>query len=486
MRIPAKFSLEAYLSRQPKSREGGQDLRRYEELADHVRAALDREWDRADDLLKSSRLAREKGAIMGIERDAEDLRERIRMILTRENLLAEPYPSYYPSLTDALFSDLYGLSGIAPWAFGWTEEYRRSSSAKLIGDRLYCLIDGKTVLQPQRISQKRRGQLIHALLLASPRERKETGFHEVYLSSGIRVTIYSGERTKPGQDIIVFRKYLISRPDLASLAALGTFPPEAVPLFRAMCAIGFNVVFAGQVRSGKTTFLQAWQACEDPHLEGVAVATDPETRWDLLMPDVPMMQLVADGKQLSQIEKSLKRSDADYVILEEMRDAASYDLFLAITSLGTMRSKGTIHDSSALNIPYKMAAAIASAGGGSEDSLIARIFSNINYVFELCQLPGDRSQKRLTGIVEFGYDAAEDRVFARRICQRDPASDRWSWSSAMGRDKEAIAAPYPDQLEIMKKTLAALEKASPLKDGGPVYPAYYRGNRAEGKEAPND
>ncbi|MBR0113813.1 MAG: hypothetical protein IJM11_01375, partial [Firmicutes bacterium] len=152
MRIPAKFSLEAYLSRQPKSREGGQDLRRYEELADHVRAALDREWDRADDLLKSSRLAREKGAIMGIERDAEDLRERIRMILTRENLLAEPYPSYYPSLTDALFSDLYGLSGIAPWAFGWTEEYRRSSSAKLIGDRLYCLIDGKTVLQPQRIS----------------------------------------------------------------------------------------------------------------------------------------------------------------------------------------------------------------------------------------------------------------------------------------------------------------------------------------------
>ncbi len=476
MRSPVRFSIEEYLSR---SRLPGQEeeaSRRYEELLEHVRAALDREWDRSDDLLKSSRLALEKGAIMGLEKEAGELSDRIRLILTRENLLSEPYPSCYPSLTDALFSDLYGLSGVAPWAFGWTEEYRRSSSAKLIGDRLYCLIDGRTRLEPQRIGEKRRAQLTHALLLASPRERKESGFHEVYLSNGIRVTIYAGERTKPGQDIIVFRKYLLQRPDLETLAAYGTFPPEAVPLFRAMCAVGFNVVFCGQVRSGKTTFLQAWQSCEDPGLEGVAVATDPETRWDELMPDIPLMQLVADGRQLAQIEKSLKRSDADYVILEEMRDAASYDLFLGITNLGTRRSKGTIHDSAAINIPYKMASAIATEIGGSEEALIAQIFSNINFVFELCQLPGDRSQKRLTGIVEFTYDAAADRVFARRLMSYDAEKNVWRWSSRVGKDKERAASAYPEQLALMKECLARLEKASPLEPEDDVYPAYYRGN----------
>ncbi len=476
-RPAVRFSIEDYLSRPAGSAFDSESAERYAWLLEHVRSALDREWDRSDDLLKSSRLAREKGAIMGIEKDAQELSGRIRLILTRENLLAEPFPSYYPSLTDALFSDLYGLSGVAPWAFGWTEEYRRSSSAKLIGERLYCLIDGRSVLQPQRIEEKRRAQLIHALLLASPRERKESGFHEVYLHNGIRVTIYSGGRTKSGEDIIVFRKYLLQKPDLETLAAYGTFPREALPLFKAMCAAGYNVVFAGQVRSGKTTFLQAWQACEDTGLEGVAVATDPETRWEKLMPKAPLMQLVADGEGLSRIEKSLKRSDADYVILEEMRDAASYNLFLGITNLGTMRSKGTIHDSSALNIPYKMATAIATEIGGSEEALIAQIYSNVNFVFELCQLADDKSKKRLKGIVEFSYDPAENRVSARRICRWDPASDSWSWAGSFGKDKEALAAERPEELEIIRESLSRLHEASPLCEPS-VYPAYYRGNLA--------
>ena len=137
VRPAVKFSIEEDLSRPAGPAFEGESEGRYAGLLEHVRKTLDREWDRSDDLLKSSRLAREKGAIMGIEKDAAELSGRIRLILTRENLLAEPFPSWYPSLTDALFSDLYGLSGVAPWAFGWTEEYRRSSSAKLIGDRLY-------------------------------------------------------------------------------------------------------------------------------------------------------------------------------------------------------------------------------------------------------------------------------------------------------------------------------------------------------------
>ncbi|MCF0150948.1 MAG: Flp pilus assembly complex ATPase component TadA, partial [Firmicutes bacterium] len=339
---------------------------------------------------------------------------------------------YYPDLTEAVFAELYGLSGIAPWAFDWTESYAKSSSAKLIGDRLYCLIDGKSCLQPQRITAKRRAQLIHALLLATPKERKETGFHEVYLHNGIRVTIYSGERSKNGQDVIVFRKYVMKQLSFEALAEKGTFPMEAVPLFRAMCRVGFNVVFAGQVRSGKTTFLQTWQASEDPSLEGVAVATDPETRWEAILPDAPLMQLIADGDDLLAIEKSLKRSDADYVILEEMRDAASYRLFLGITSLGTMRSKGTIHDGSALNIPYKMASAIASQLGGDRQAMIAQLFGSIHFVFELMQLPENKAQKRLKALWEYRYDPAEDRVCAQQLCSYDPKTDSWRWAPAIG------------------------------------------------------
>lgn len=449
----------------------------FTELLEFVRNALDREWELSDDLLKSRRLELEKGAIMGIEKDAETLKDSIRAILTAENLLAEPFPPYYPNLTEALFAELYGLSGIAPWAFDWTDEYKESSSAKLIGDRLYCLIDGRSVLQPQRIPAQRRAQLIHALLLATPKERVETGFHEVYLNNGIRVTIYSGEKSKKDQDIIVFRKYVMKNLSFEALAAKGTFPFEAIPLFKAMCRIGFNVVFAGQVRSGKTTFLQTWQACEDPSLEGVAVATDPETHWEQILPDAPLMQLVADGKDLLQIEKSLKRSDADYVILEEMRDAISYSLFLGITNLGTTRSKGTIHDNSALNIPYKMASAIASELGGDQQAMIAQLFSNIHFVFELCQLPENKAQKRLTGIWEYRYDPREDRVYAIPLCRYHMDRDSWDWAPSVGADKLEFAGAYPNDRQVLAETLEQLSKEHPLADAEPIAPAYYKGGR---------
>ena len=44
--------------------------------------------------------------------------------------------------------------------------------------------------------------------------------------------------------------------------------------FKVMVKIGFNVLFAGQVRSGKTTFMQVWQRYEAKTLEGLAIATD--------------------------------------------------------------------------------------------------------------------------------------------------------------------------------------------------------------------
>lgn len=132
----------------------------------------------------------------------------------------------------------------------------------------------------------------------------------------------------------------------------------------------------GQVRSGKTTFLQVWQRHEYPSLEGLALATDPETPWHKIMPQAPIMQLVADGQRLSSITKSLLRGDNDYILLEEMRDGAAFHLALDITSTGTTRSKGTIHDNDGINVPYKMASKIRQVYGGDSRELIAQVYKN--------------------------------------------------------------------------------------------------------------
>lgn len=472
-----EFCLEEYLQKNMLNTEPQTgNLDRFYQICQIIQTEFDKEWNETDDLAKTRKLEREKRAIMGYEVETRFYKERIQELLSEKKLTESWYPSWYPNLTEGIFAELYGLAGVAPWAYDMTKIYRKSSSAKLIGERLYCLIDGKIQLQPQRISARRREQLKRTLLLATPHERLEYGFHEVYLRNGIRITIYSGSRTKEEQEIMVFRKYVLEELTFDQLVEKETIPREAVDLFRTMIEIGFNVLFTGQVRSGKTTFMQVWQKCESVELEGLAVATDPETPWHMLMPDVPIMQLIAEGEQLEQMTKALLRGDNDYLLMEEMRDAAAFRLIMDMTSTGTTRCKGTVHERDGLNLPYKMASKIREKYGGDEQELIAQVFKNFDYVIELEQMAENKSRKVMKGIVEYQYDMETNRVSCRRICRYDFCRQKWLWNK---NGIEAKASKYQASLPVIRRAeriLHALWEINPMEDEV-IFPAYYKGNQ---------
>lgn len=456
----------------------------FEEACRRTEAVFERDWKDTDEIARMERLELEKRAIMGYEDAAEQYRIRIGEIIKDEGLADAEVPPWYCSLEDGIFHELYGLAGLAPWAYDQKEEYRRSSSAKIIGERLYCLIDGVSVLQPQTMSRRRREQLKRALLLATPRERIESGFHEVYLRNGIRITIYSGERTKEDQDVMVFRKYIMKELTFEEMVRLRTVPDEAVPLFRVMIKLGFNVIFAGPVRSGKTTFMQVWQSYEDPSLEGLAIATDPETPWHKLMPGAPLMQLVADGEQLETITRSLLRGDNDYVLLEEMRDAQAFRLALEITSAGTRRSKATVHTGDPVSLPYTIASRIYSQYGSDMQGTILQIFRNFNYILQFGSDDKDRSKKRLMGIWEYCYDAQTDTPAVYCICKYEN-NDTWKWQCHLGQDKKDAAPTLPYELAEMEEIMKNLERRNPLTEGRVIYPRYYRPAVAENPQRCN-
>ena len=172
----------------------------FEDVCQNVEAELEIRWKSAEETERMLRLEKEKKAIMGYDEEVKEYRQLIGQIIRDKELGDAECPPWYRTLEEGVFNEIYGLAGLAPWAYDETEKYRKSSSAKLIGDRLYCLIDGVAELQPQTIGIRRRQQLKRALLMATPRERLEDGFHEVYLRNGIRITIYSGERTKEGRN----------------------------------------------------------------------------------------------------------------------------------------------------------------------------------------------------------------------------------------------------------------------------------------------
>lgn len=453
---------------------GEEGYQEFYQICSAVEAVFEADWKEADEEGKEKKLEREKRAIIGYEREQSYYKARIEDIVADRGWKEIAFPPWYGNLAEGIFHEVYGLAGLAPWVYDSTADYQASSSAKLIGDRLYCLIGGKSRLQPQRISRPRREQLKRAFLLTAPRQRLEEGFHELYLYNGIRVTIFSGDRTKPGEDIMVFRKYILREFTFDRLAELGTIPTEGVELFPLMVKIGFNILIAGQVRSGKTTFLQVWQSYEDPSLEGLAIATDPETPWHRLMPDAPVMQLTVDGADLEHIGKSLLRGDNDYILLEEMRDAAAYRLALEITSTGTMRSKATIHDSSSVNIPYKMASKIKERYGGELPSIISQVFRNFNYVFEFYQLPENRAEKRLKGISEYRYDPIADQVSVHEICRYDPQKNIWRWKADLMPPSSLDGVGYGKELKKMEEMLKELELRNPIVGNTVIHPHYYR------------
>ena len=470
-----EFCLEEYLQKilQPENGVKFGQMDKYQSICQMVQREFDQEWNETDDFAKHRKLEREKKAIMGFEDETRFYKEKIRGFLEDKKLQDSWFPPWYPDLTEGIFAELYGLAGLAPWVYDMTPEYQASSSAKLIGNKIYCLINGKTQLQPQRINARRREQLKRTLLLATPSERLEYGFHEVYLRNGVRITIYSGNRTKSGQEVMVFRKYTLQNLTFEALAEKGTIPHDAIVLFQMMIKAGFNVLFAGQVRSGKTTFLQIWQSYENPELEGVAVATDPETPWHIIMPDAPIMQIVADGKALEEMTKSLLRGDNDYLLLEEMRDATAFRLALDMTSTGTTRSKGTIHDRDGLNVPYKMASKIREKYGGDEQALIAQVFKSFDYVIELCQMEADKSKKVMTGILEYNYDVKKNLVFCRRICKYDFEHNQWRWNR---NGFSAKKSKYPENYNILQdleNRIFSLWENDPLEDEM-IYPGYYK------------
>lgn len=414
------FYLDKYLMKKGDEKQES-DLS-FEKLCIRIRDDFMRDWEEESGDLKGS-LQLQKKAIIGYQNEVSYFKEKIESLVKEYGATRTLFPPWYETLADAVYHENWGMAGVAQW---FSAAYRDSSSAKIIGERIYFLDGGQMRLMPQRITKERREQLIRAFLLLTPSERLDKDFHEVYLLDGTRITVFGGEMTKGDQDVIIFRRYIIPNYSFEEQAMRGTIPVEAIPLFCAMVETGYNVAFTGAVRTAKTTFLSTWQSYEDPKLEGVIVETDPEIPMHILMPEAPIVQLIADNEKLRRISKNLLRSDADYFILAEARDGNALETAIRIAAKGTKRMKITFHCRDPLNFPYDVAWEIVKATGGDMELTAKRVAISFDYIFHFVQLK-NKSHKRLSGIYELSLDCLSEQINIKQICAYDFQKNLWKW-----------------------------------------------------------
>ena len=160
----------------------------FESVCRMVKQVFDAAWK--DERLNAEAALRiQKRAIIGYEREMSYFLERILRILEETGNSRMRYPEWYSSPELAVYHENWGLCGLAEW---FSPLVRSSSSAKIIGDRVYFMRDGKMQLRPQRISSERRRQMIRSFLLLTPEERLDKDVHEVYLLDGEHdLTLYA-------------------------------------------------------------------------------------------------------------------------------------------------------------------------------------------------------------------------------------------------------------------------------------------------------
>lgn len=417
-------------------------------------------------------LDRQKKAIQGFQEEVSYYKDKIRDIIQKEGFGNCPYPPWYDSLEDAVYHENLGYAGLSEWIEGRSAKLLVSSSAKVIGERIYFLIDGKMVLQPQKISKERRIQLRRALLLATPEKREGDFYHEVYLQDGTRVTIYNEGLAKNGQDCIVFRKFFVQNFTFEEQAKRHTIPLESIPLFKSMVRIGYNIACIGAVKTTKTTFLTTWQSYENPVLEGVMVESDPEIPLHVIMPEAVIMQFVPRDEDLPFVVKKIMRSDADYIIMAEARDGIALNTAVKAANKGTKRVKITFHTTDALDFCYDVADEIVMIQGGDLGTQITKVAKSFHYLFQFIQL-ADKSKKRLKAIWEIRYDLNTRQITMHQLCKYNYEKDDWSWAYHLGEDKVAIGYEEDTEaLHIFKNELKSLALKFPIEGESTYVPSY--------------
>lgn len=416
--------------------------------------------------LSPNDLERQKRAIIGHTEEVEYYKDVINTFLKKNLYFNCDFPEYYSSLSSALYHELWGLAGIAEWYEGKTEKLKNSYSAHIIGEDIFFLIDGKMELMPQKMSASRKHQLKRALLSNDYRVRMDNDVPDIEMVTGERIKIFSENVTRKGKETIIFRKFPVINYTFEKQIELRTYPDGSLEFFKLFAELGYNIVFTGGVGSTKTTQLATWLSYEDRSLCGLVIETRPELPLDIILPDAPVVSLVVDSEdKLMEIRPSIMRSDADYVIMAEARDAYAYDIALKSANIGSRRCKMTAHINSPVDFPHEFASEISRVFGGNIDDIAIRIAKSYDINIHFVSLPHNKNKKRLDGIYVFDYDEEKYSIRVFKICSYNYENDSWSFNNRLSKKMRDIGENQERELFTkFKEELLKLSVEYPMSD----------------------
>jgi len=398
-------------------------------------------------------------AVIGKPEAVQHMRSRIEETIRRNNLPTTTYPSIFPDLETAIFQMVWGVGVLYKW-----DQMPQSEACAIRGRELW--IDeggGEFVRQPEMFESDEEVDRVRKSFLARTKdvivnEKNPTG--EVEREDGTRITMSIQPRSK--DRYIVFRRFTVKETTLEMQASLNTIPEEDVPIFKALSKTMPNTIFAGRVRSAKTTFMKAMIAERPDNMIIGSLEKHFELSLKESFPNRLIYEFEAKEGDLEQTIPTLLRMEHDYLVIGEIRSLET-EAFLMATERGERGAMSTYHLTEVEHVPEQITRHLLDAfPNRAFYNELARVGQNIDLIITM-NAERDRKTKRMTGVTELVWDEEEKKVITNDLIKWSELDKKYYYSAGISDSlKIKMAKENMEDTKELLKLLTERERKSPM------------------------
>ena len=408
---------------------------------------------------KEKRNEIEEAATIGKEKESKIIMSEIEAFLQEKNWIGASYPtSCYDSLVEAVFHEIYRFGVFAKWG-----KVPQSVSAKIKGNKMLFKINGHFVEQPERLREGQVEEIIRTLQMRIPglQINKSNPSEEFDMDDGTRIKVMIPPRTP--MPVIVFRRFVVRNYSFENQVALKTIPKSDVQLYKDLARTHLNTVIAGQVESGKSTFLKSMYGARKSIYSSILIENHPETYIWRDFPERDCDELYLNG-QRSDIQAAISdalRIDHDFIMFQEVRGAEAEGA-IASTERGTRGLLMTYHITEPEDTPRQLAQHIVDEfPARNQEREIKRIASKLDIGITMKSI--GNGQKRVTSVYEICFERASGKAWINYLIKWDPKTDSWTYNADVSNDLLEKMSDFDEEIaEGFLITLQERELISPL------------------------
>ncbi|MDD9309782.1 ATPase, T2SS/T4P/T4SS family [Cytobacillus firmus] len=413
-----------------------------------------------ESLMEATWLERQHRAVIGDTQAMSYFINKINEVLTKHNITTKEYPDFYDSLAEAIFHEVWGVSILHKW-----DKLPFSEAAVIRGTELWLDIDGGFKKQPEEfdnIEAVERIKRTFTMRIKDAVINEQTPELEIEREDGSRITMIQRPRGK--ENYVMFRRFVVKNMSLEEQAHLGTIPDDDIPFYRALARVMTNMIFAGRVRSAKSTFMKSM--LRERKSSYVAAVMEKHFELDLskTFKDRLIFEIQAKEGDLHHAVPRLLRMEHDYIVVGEIRSLET-EGYLQACERGERGAVSTYHLTDVNNVVSQITRHILDEFPNRNfDNELARVAKNIDVIVTM-SADRDRKKKRVIGVTEILWDEEQRVHTTHDLIRYSPVTKKYYYSSKVSKTLLYLMAEESiDDTKILISHLKEKEKISPMSD----------------------